>query len=249
MAKKQTTTQKKTIVNKKSKASLKKKPTILQHAVSSLISVAPHSHTGKRAPHRHTSHGFLLLALIFTGVLLFSNLGVLRAYAETHSIPGSVTVTTSYYGTAPTEGANITFPTTNRTTTHKFIFVIGTCPDQTLVAVYNNGNFAGSTVCDTGKFYVIIQLAEGTNVIQAQNYDGMNQPGPTTAQIVVSYVKPVVAATTLSDPVKDAATTDAQVPANPTPITPTPTCRASYISGLCTTKYLRRSNTDPTIVY
>ena len=215
-------TKKRTVATKKTSAKTKQQKTVFHHVISSLVTVSPHAHTGKRAPHRHTSHGFLLLALLFTGVLLFANLGVLRVYGMESS--GSATITANIYGAAPTEGAVITFPSTNTTTDYKYVQVSGTCPDQTLVAIYRNGDFASSTLCDSGTFSVTVQLVAGDNVLQAQDYDGVNQPGPTTPQIVVTYTPPVVppTPTTPTEPTA-VATTKTQVTPNPTPTTPTPT--------------------------
>lgn len=219
-------TKKRSIATKKTSARSKKQKVLFHHVVSSLVTVSPHSHTGKRAPHRHTSHGFLLLALLFTGVLLFSNLGILHAYGLSSS--GSATITANIYGAPPTEGATITFPDTNTVTDYKYIQVSGTCPDQTLVAIYRNGDFAGSTICDTSAFNVTVQLVAGNNVLQAQNYDGANQPGPTTPQIVVTYNEPVTPPSTgtpggTTPESTEVATTKPQVPKNPNPVTPTPT--------------------------
>lgn len=158
------------------------------HVIASLASTAPHAHTGKKAAHRHTSHGFLLLALILTGALLFSNLSVLRAYGVTQA--GSVNVSVNVYGTPPTQGADITFPATNARTELKQLEVRGTCPDQTLVSLYRNGIFSGSTVCSSSSYTIVTDLSPGINVLQAQNYDGMNQAGPTTPQVVIEYDEP-----------------------------------------------------------
>lgn len=200
----------------------KKQTTLFSHVVSSLVTVSSHAHTGKRAPHRHTSHGILLVGLILTGILLFSNLGILRAYGASSASP---TVTVNVYGAPPTEGAEITFPDTDTITDYQYVDVKGTCPDQTLVAIYRNGDFAGSSLCDTGAFTVTVQLVSGSNVLQAQNYDGVNQPGPASNQIVVTYNAPVTP-TTPTGPTStstDVATTPQQVVKNPTPPTPTPT--------------------------
>jgi hypothetical protein len=212
MAKKQTT-------NKKTPASASKKKqlSLWHHIGLSLTSTAPVSHTGKKAAHKHTSHGFLLSALILTGALLFSNLGVLHAYAATSA--GSVTVSANVSGAPPTVGAEITFPATNTTTANKYVEVKGICPEQTLVAIYRNGHFAGSALCSGGEFVVTTQLVAGTNVLQAQNYDGLNQPGPTTPQVIITYNEPITPPTT---PAADTATNSTQTPLNPTPVTPTP---------------------------
>lgn len=236
------------IAKKRITSTSRKKPTIIHHVASSLVTVSPHSHTGKRAPHRHTSHGFLLLALLFTGVLLFANLGILRAYGLSSS--GSATITANIYGAAPTEGAEITFPATNTITDYKYLQVNGTCPDQTLVAIYRNGDFASSTLCDSGSFSVTVQLVPGDNVLQAQDYDGVNQPGPTTPQIVVTYNAPVTPPTPPANGSESTAvaTTKTQVKTNPTPTTPAPTAPQPSANPCFNTNTKASSQTNGPII-
>lgn len=171
-----------------SKAQTKKNTkTLRHHIVQSLLTVAPHQHTGKRLKHS-TSHGAIFGLLIVTGVLLFSNLGMLTAYGVTQS--GAVHVSVNVQGHAPTVGATINFPQSNSTTGYALVAANGSCPNDTLVVIYNNGLFAGSTICSVDQFSLVIQLTKGLNVMQAQNYDGLNQAGPTTAQIAVLYNAP-----------------------------------------------------------
>ena len=176
----------KTIKNKKiNKAPKVTRGILAYHIVASLVSIAPYHHTGRSIHRRHTSHGVLFVALLLTGILLFNNLGALRAYGLTGG--GSQTVSVNVLGKPPTIGANITYPTTNTTTKSSQIQVVGTCQPSTLVATYNNGIFAGSSMCSAGGDYAtIIQLIVGLNILQSQDYDGLNQPGPVTAQVQIS---------------------------------------------------------------
>jgi hypothetical protein len=194
-----------------------KKTALRSHAASGLLSVAPHSHTGKRLHSRHSSHGFLLVALLLTGVLLFANLGTLKAYGLNTSSGTHISVNVA--GDPPTEGAQILFPVTNHLTKISLLQVTGTCPTDTLVAIYNNATFAGSATCSsTGEFAITIQLFEGINTIQAQNYDGLNQPGPTTPQVSITYEPETAASDT---PVEPVVTTPEQLtPIQDVPATP-----------------------------
>jgi hypothetical protein len=181
--KKTKTTSKKTIRSaKKTKLT---KGMLAYHIAASLVSTSPHPHTGRSLHPRHTSHGALLLALLFTGVILFTNLGTLRAYGITGS--GTTTISVTVSGQAPSIGADITYPTTDTMTNSPEIQVTGTCPSTLLVAIYNNGIFAGSSTCDnSGSYAITVQLQVGTNQLQAQDYDGLNQPGPATAQVEIT---------------------------------------------------------------
>lgn len=153
---------------------------------ASLTYVAAHSHTGHKIHHRQTSHGFLLVMLILTGFVLFLSLGTLNSYGMTKS--GTVNVTLTVPGAAPSVGAVITTPTKKSTMKKSLTTVTGTCPSGNIATVYNNGSFASSTTCtpqDT--FSTNVQLLKGTNVIQAQNYDALNQPGPVTEQVEIAF--------------------------------------------------------------
>jgi hypothetical protein len=189
-----------------------KKVSVWSHIAASFISTAPHTHTGKRLKSHHSSHGALFGLLVMTGVLLFSNLGALRAYGLTSS--GNNTVSVTINGDAPSQGASMSFPATNQITNLSLLQVTGICPDGTLVAIYNNGTFAGSTTCTTdGNFSLAIQLSEGANILQAQNYDGLNQAGPSTPQVTITYTPdmPIVEASASSEIV----TTPEQLRPNP----------------------------------
>ena len=184
----QTTT--KIIKNSRKAITLRgKQQSIRQHIFTSLFPIAEHKHTGKRLHRRHTSHGVLLALLFVTGVLLFSNLEVLRVFSITSS--GQINIGLTVNGAAPSIGAAITRPTRNTIVRETILPVEGLCPQSTLVAIYNNGNFAGSTTCTSSDlFQLLVNLKPGTNILQAQNYDGLNQPGPVTSQTIITYQTP-----------------------------------------------------------
>ena len=210
---------------KKQKKSTKKitKGLLAYHIAASLVAIAPHPHTGRSIHHRHTSHGILILALILTGVLLFSNLGAIRAYGLTSS--GDHMITVNVAGNPPTVGADITYPANNTITKSPQLQVVGTCEAALLVAVYNDGTFVGSTICKgAGDYTVTIQLNVGLNILQAQDYDAANQPGPVTPQVRITREQdPVIVTPTSptapSNPsVPVVATTPADVAPNPTSV-------------------------------
>ena len=201
----------------KTKKTARRQP-LHTHAIAGLLSTAQHKHSGKKLHSRHTSHGFLLVALLLTGVLLFSNIGALKAYGISQG--GSLNVSVNVLGHPPTEGAIITFPTTNTETNSSLIEISGTCPATTLVGIYNNGTFAGSTMCtQEGTFAVVITLSAGNNILQAQNYDGLNQPGPVTDQHLVRYT-PAVGVSPNEPPI---VSRNQPLPVIPTPPRPQPT--------------------------
>lgn len=217
------------------------------HIAASLVSIAPYPHTGRSLHRRHTSHGVLFLALILTGVLLFNNLGTLRAYGLQGS--GSTTVTVNVAGTPPAVGADITYPTTNTTTKSPEIQVTGTCPADLLVAIYNNGIFAGSSICaHNGTYAIIVQLVIGVNILQAQDYDGLNQAGPATNQVRITREQDPTPVTSTNPETPVVATTPADITPDPTlpvvPPAPQPTVNPCFD----TSKTDKLNPSEPTII-
>ena len=235
----------------KNRKTTKKAPTarglLAYHIAVSLVSVASHPHTGRPIHHRHTSHGVLLVALILTGVLLFNNLGALRAYGLNNS--GSQTVTVNVLGTPPTVGADITYPTTNTLTKSPEIQVTGTCPPQLLVATYNNGVFAGSSVCTSnGTYATVIQLVSGANTLQSQDYDGLNQPGPATAQVTITREQDAAPVTSVSPTTPTIAKLPTDIAPNPAQPTIAPALQPTVNPCFDTSKTNTLNPAYPTII-
>lgn len=260
-----TTVKKTTKSTKKTKVT---KRTLAYHIAKSLVSVSPHEHTGKAIHRRHSSHGALLIALLATGVLIFSNFGAIRAYGLSSSTGQTITV--NVFGDPPTVGADITYPTTNTTTKSPQIQVQGTCPAETLVAIYNNGTFVGSAQCaNDGTYVVTVSLTVGTNILQAQNYDAANQPGPVTAQVTITREQdPVVVTptdpTTPTNPgtgsgsgstgsgtqtgTPETATTPADITPDPTPVVTEPAPQPTANPCFDTSKSVGLNPATPTII-
>jgi hypothetical protein len=187
----------------------------LRHVIkASLFPVATHANTGKRLAPRHTSHGTLLILLVVIGVILYSSVGTLRAMAVSQS--GQVSISAQVDGNPPTIGAAITSPLSSSETTTDIITVQGTCQPSTLVAIYNNGIFAGSTVGSSGgAFNLQLHLNTGNNQLLAKDYDALNPAGPATDPIMVTLLNLVT-----TDP---ATTTVVATPFDTTTEIPTPT--------------------------
>ena len=182
----------------KNKKRTQKKLPLRTHVKATLLKISPHKHTGRLLSHRHTSHGGLLIILMMAGVTLLISLATLDSLGLTG---GQVSVSLSVPGAAPTVGAVITNPVTQTEITQALLKVGGTCPDANVISVYNNGYFTGSSTCHDGIFEIVIQAQIGLNVLQAQNYDDLNQPGPATDQVTIHY-----------QPLTSASTTNATAP-------------------------------------
>ncbi len=140
-----------------------------------------HQHTGKLIHFQHTSHIALLGMLVIVGFFLVISQNMAKA--------GDVSVGLVVQGPAPTVGAKITSPPdginiVNLNPTP----VSGSCLANSFVVVYNDGVLGGSSICTSaGIFTISVQLHEGKNVLTSRNFDNLNQAGPDTAPVTVTY--------------------------------------------------------------
>jgi hypothetical protein len=151
------------------------------------LKLSHHHHSLKLRPHEHTSYlplGFMLLVVGFA----------LSAYTQSaySASPGpeagSIGMSGIMPGPAPTVAATIEKPTNGQRFSTTPVTVSGTCPKDTLVEVFKNDIFAGSTPCDnTGRYTFEIDLLVGQNILIARVYDSLNQPGPDSNAVTVFY--------------------------------------------------------------
>ncbi len=180
---------------KKQKITVHKK-LLHNHHVHRVLHLSPNSQTGKILPTTHTSFGALCLLL----VLLIPQLIIYRGVQGVQTSSGSIPITATVPGPAPTTPATISSPTTGITTTSATIIVSGTCGADLLVRIYRNDIFAGSTYCSaSGTFTIEVSLATGKNDLRALNYDTLDQAGPTSPTVSVTYTPKTTTTTTTSN--------------------------------------------------
>jgi hypothetical protein len=99
----------------------------------------------------------------------------------------------------PTTAATIKTPTDQKHFSESPVTFSGSCPINTLVELYKNNIFAGSTTCsDTGIFSLQVDLLIGQNVFVAKVYDALNQAGPDSNSVTAFYDLVPVQGTSLS---------------------------------------------------
>lgn len=146
-----------------------------------------HSHTGKMRPHEHTSYLPLALLLLLVGFCL-TTFTASAATPYTGPEAGSIGISGTMPGKAPTVGAVIKTPVEGQSFADTPVVVSGTCPKNTLVEVFKNDIFAGSSPCtDSGTFSLEIDLIIGANVLTAKVYDSLSQEGPVSNKVNVTY--------------------------------------------------------------
>lgn len=151
------------------------------------LKIIEHQHTGRLRPHEHTSYVFLALLVVVVGVFL-AVFSVSTFAADPPPQAGSVGLTGTLPAKPPKVAATITSPKSQQHFGSSPITVSGTCPSATLVEIYKNNIFAGSTPCgNDGNFSVSIDLLYGPNSLTAQVYDVLNQAGPTSDPVDIFY--------------------------------------------------------------
>lgn len=101
--------------------------------------------------------------------------------------PGSYGLAATKLQPAPTTGASITTPGNGSSFTTTPITVSGICPTDLLVQVYDNGVMVGAVMCVNGSFSLQVSLFAGTNELTVTVYDNLEQAGPTSATVTVTY--------------------------------------------------------------
>lgn len=151
------------------------------------IKISPHHHSGRLKPHEHTSYG-LLAALLLVAAFPLSFYTVKAATPYDGPESGSVGLSGVVAGKPPTTAAQITAPPNGQHFSTSPATISGTCPKNTLVEVFKNDIFAGSTACtDAGAFTMDVDLLFGQNILIARVYDALNQAGPDSNKVTVYY--------------------------------------------------------------
>lgn len=110
-----------------------------------------------------------------------------HAHALTNPQSGSIGAQGTITAPPPTQGATISLPRDGQAFTALPVDVSGICPKGLLVKLFKNNVFAGSQQCDSGSFSIKIDLFTGTNELIARVYDSLDQAGPDSNKVTVSF--------------------------------------------------------------
>lgn len=100
---------------------------------------------------------------------------------------GSVGLEGTISSPPPSRGATITSPTTGRSFASLPVTVSGLCPEGTLVKIFSNNIFVGSGECKNSAFSLPIDLFSGQNDLIARVYDDLDQAGPDSNTVTVTF--------------------------------------------------------------
>lgn len=151
------------------------------------LKLSHHSNTGYLRPHEHTSYLPLAILLLVVGLTL-TVYSVSAATPYTGPEEGSVGLTGTVPGPPPSIPATINSPSNGQHFSTSPVNVSGTCPAGTVVEMFKNDIFAGSTICsESGSFGIDVDLLFGQNALSAKVFDALNQEGPASNVITVYY--------------------------------------------------------------
>jgi hypothetical protein len=147
-----------------------------------------HKHSGRVRPHEYTSYIPLFCLLLVVGLALIAFSVSSLSSAAPGPEAGSIGLSGDMPGPPPKVAATITSPKNGQRFSATPVEITGSCPNGTLVQIYKNDIFAGSSPCNTDGTYTIeVDLLIGQNVLIARVYDALNQPGPDSSPVTVFY--------------------------------------------------------------
>lgn len=126
-------------------------------------------------------------ACLVIGVVAFVGMLLVASPAQAAEESGSVGIEGRISSPPPARGATISVPTNGQSFGQLPITVAGTCSGDVLVKVFKNNVFAGSAQCKNGSFSLIIDLFSGKNELVARVYDNLDQPGPDSNKVTVTF--------------------------------------------------------------
>lgn len=135
---------------------------------------------------RHSHRLWAALALV---IMVCSMSSVVEAASPPPQNPqtGSVGLEGTISAPPPTQGAVINNPSNGRSFSSLPITVSGTCPTKLLVKLFSNNIFIGAQVCTGGAFSIQVDLFNGGNDLIARVYDELDQGGPDSNTVHVTY--------------------------------------------------------------
>lgn len=134
-------------------------------------------------------HVTLLIGFAALVVIIFLAKATILAVSPPPQNPqsGSVGLQGTISSPPPKEGASISLPRDGQSFSTLPIDVSGICPKGLLIKLFKNNVFSGSQQCDTGSFSIKIDLFTGTNELIARVYDALDQAGPDSNKVTISF--------------------------------------------------------------
>lgn len=109
------------------------------------------------------------------------------AFAVVNPQNSSLGLEATVPGAAPTQAASIGTPSNGQVFSSIPITVAGLCKTGLLIKVFSNNVFVGSATCVNGSYSIKIDLFSGRNDLVARVYDALDQQGPDSNVVSVTF--------------------------------------------------------------
>lgn len=130
-------------------------------------------------------------SLLLSSAVLMATLVAAPVFAAAPPAENPQQGSAGLQGTVPTPppdiAATIVVPANGATFSRNPIQVSGLCTSDLLVKLFSNNVFVGSALCINGSYSVQIDLFEGRNDLVARIFDSLDQPGPDSNIVTVTY--------------------------------------------------------------
>jgi hypothetical protein len=129
----------------------------------------------------------LFLGLSLLAAMLLPGTALAAGQFPPETAQGSIGLEGIISSAAPTQGPTITTPSNGASFNTIPITVAGLCPGKLLIKVFDNNVFMGSTLCTNGSYRLQINLFSGQNQLVARDYDALDQAGPDSNTVTVTF--------------------------------------------------------------
>lgn len=130
---------------------------------------------------------FFLLVLVVIVSFPINSLASGLVIPSSETSNGSIGLVGTIPSPPPTQAATIAVPVNQANFTSSPITISGLCPTGLLIKIFSNNIFVGSTQCLNGTYSLSIDLFGGQNNLTAIDYDSLDQSGPVSNAVIVSY--------------------------------------------------------------
>ena len=131
------------------------------------------------------------LGLVLVSALAIVGLATQSVAAQSTPPPGPQNGSAGLQGTVqtppPKTAPTIATPVTGQSFNRLPVTVSGLCTTGLLVKIFANNVFVGSVLCGNGSYTIQIDLFEGQNDLVARIFDALDQPGPDSNIVTVTY--------------------------------------------------------------
>ena len=128
-----------------------------------------------------------LAASVLTFLLLTAGTPVAALGSSQNPQSSALGLEATVPGNPPTQAATIAIPHSGQVFTSIPITVSGLCKSGLLVKIFSNNVFVGSTTCSNGSYSLKVDLFSGRNDLVARVYDALDQAGPDSNVVSVTF--------------------------------------------------------------